>query len=417
MKHKVNDRIFAIEEQLKIYPDPPMNPEMEIMGSLTVFSREVKDRVQQQEFLSQWDVEIMERFKKGILSLKPKYNVRDSPRGPPPSPEVINLCDDSPPSARSSPVIRKRTAPNSDQISPFPKRQRPVSTSPVKAEGIDLPGLWSAAPTYRGVAPRPATKTLADIRKLIRRNATPGQPGLVSASVYQPMYTEAARGWIDHLQEFVKATLDFLQGEIISIMDSSFGNLKNTSFYKESEKHMLEFINNLRMELGSQLGRLFSLESQRLFTKDEESLERNKRQEKKVLGRHRHHYRWAAQNGDDRPAIRRVEELTEEELAQEAIAMQKQMSKMLPDPFEPELSVAAYVRGYYLTAANRFIDNVAIHVMSGLFPDVARVIDKHLHEKLGLAGSSASKFILSRDVYPVRIIWLTRHKVLRCCKP
>lgn len=53
--------------------------------------------------------------------------------------------------------------------------------------------------------------------------------------------------------------------------------------------------------------------------------------------------------------------------------------------------MVAYVRGYYLTAANRFIDNVAIHVMSGLFVDVAREIENYLPQRLGLTDGPISR--------------------------
>lgn len=406
MKHKVNGRISAIDEQLRLYPDPPPNPEMEIMGSLAVFSREVNSRVQQQEFMSRWDFHFMEKFKKAILSSKPKYNVRECPRVEQPSNDVIDLCDDSPPGTHTPP-IRKRVAPDADQGPPFPKRPRPANSSPLKQEGTDRCGMWAGVPAFKQPAfqqpafkPRPATKTLLDIRNLIRHNAIPGQPGLVSANVYQPMFTEAASGWYRHLVEFINETLNFVQMEIMAIMNQAFGNIMNTTLYRESKVHMKAFIDSLSSDLGSQLTRLYTLESKRLFTKDEESLARNKAQEKKILVRHRHHFRWAAHSGDDKSVVvRKMEDLTEEELAQEAIAHQKQMAKMLPDPYEQELSVAAYVRGYYLTAANRFVDNVAIHVMSGLFPDVARLIETYLPEKLGLTGGSASEYFLPRKLY------------------
>ncbi|KAK0640791.1 P-loop containing nucleoside triphosphate hydrolase protein [Cercophora newfieldiana] len=390
VKQKVNDRISAIDQQLKAYPDPPPNPEMEIMGSLAAFSRDVRDRVQQQEFMSRWDHHFMEKFRKAILSAKPKYNVRDSPRNDQPpatSIAVIDLSGGSP-VAHTPTRNRKHQLSNKEDDSREPKRPRPESASPVKQETADWPGIWQAVPNFNQ---RPITKTLADIRNMIRRNAIPGQPGLVSGAVYQPLFTEAAVGWHRYLSEFIKQTLDFVQMEIRAIMDRALGSVMNTTFYRESDIHMQAFIDGLRVELREQLTRLYNLECQRLFTKDEASLERNKAQERKVLVRHRHHFRWAAHNGDEPPpVVRRVEDLTEEELAQEAVTIQKQMARMLPDPFEQELSVAAYVRGYYLTAANRFVDNVAIHVMSGLFPDVARKIETYLPEKLGLSGGSAT---------------------------
>jgi hypothetical protein len=62
------------------YPDPPPNPELEIMKSLTEFTIHVKDRVLHQDFLSTWDTQCGEPFKEAIMKGKPKFNVRDNAR-------------------------------------------------------------------------------------------------------------------------------------------------------------------------------------------------------------------------------------------------------------------------------------------------------------------------------------------------
>ncbi|KAK3349813.1 P-loop containing nucleoside triphosphate hydrolase protein [Lasiosphaeria hispida] len=386
VKKKINDRIGHIEEQLQHFPEPPPNPEMEIMTSLAGFSNKVKDRVSEQGFLGSWDSRFMEPFKLRILGLKPKFNVREHSRTVV-APVVIDLDADSPPAPR-----KRGPAFDVEQCTPTPKRQRVLQppATPVKPELVDEPGVFSGAQSFRSFTTPgrvTRTKTLMDIRQLIRRNAIPGQPGLVSASVHEPLYKEAAMTWDTHLEAFIRDTFDFLHMEIMQILDGSLGHLKNTAVYKESLEHMKAFVETHRNELRGQLGLIFKLESRRLFTKDEDSLERNKALEKKILVRHRHHFRWAAHIGDDSMApIHKMEELTEEELAQEAVRMQREAAKMLPDPFDQEINVAAYVRGYYLTAASRFIDNVAIHVMSGLFPHIASVINSYLHDKLGLTG-------------------------------
>lgn len=405
MKLKVNNRIDVIDQQLKTFPEPPRNPEMEIMKSLARFSRDVRDRVREQSFLNTWDAHFMEPFKQKIIGLKPKYNVREFTRPPPAENSrtmpIVLLDDDSSP----SPLTRKRPA-TPGPVNSAIKRQRPGHgnpVTPVKSEVADRQGIYSATatPHTRPVTVRPAlngrARSLMDIRNLIRENAPPGQPGLISAAVYQPLFTEAAGKWLAHVDAFVAQTFDFLQSEITRIMNFSFGHILNTAVYKLSREHMSAFIAKHRSELAAQLRLIHSLEAQRLFTKDEDSLTRNMVSEKKVLVRHRHHYRWAAHSnpGDELPpALRKMEELTEEELASEAARMAKEAAKMLPDPFDPELGVAAYVRGYYLTAASRFVDNVAIHVMSGLFPTVAAVIDVYLHEQLGLTGGQTSEFLL-----------------------
>jgi hypothetical protein len=359
------------------------------MRSLTEFTIRVKDRVTHQDFMSIWDARCGEPFKKCIIELKPKFNVRENARAS--RPIFIDLESDSP---SASPAVRKRSGP-SDLTQATPKRQRgPQTNGFIKTEAVDQP-RWPATPSH----PRSATpanvmtpgrasrsKSLMDIRNLIKRSAVPGQPGLVSASVYEPLYTEAAKLWAAPLDAFINRTFAFLQAEIFAILDSAFAHLKNRAIYKESCDHMRAFIETHKFELRQQLHLIYSLEAQRLFTKDEEALERHKAAEMKILVRHRSHFRIAAHNGDELSAVPKLDDMTDEERRQEETKMAKELKNLGPDPFEPELAVAAYIRGYYLTAANRFVDYVSIHVMSGLLPRVASVIDTYLHERLGLAG-------------------------------
>ncbi|KAK4147347.1 P-loop containing nucleoside triphosphate hydrolase protein [Dichotomopilus funicola] len=398
VKRKVATRLDDIGAQLQRYPDPPPNPELEVMKSLTEFTLRVKDRVMGQDFMSVWDGRFAEPFKKFIIGMKPKFNVRDHAKTAKPA-VFIDLDGDSP---SSSPTVRKRQAPAMDQTqaTPTPKRQR--SQQIIKTEVPDQP-VFPATPHH----PRSATpaltpsrggrsKTLMDIRNLIRRAAIPGQPGLVSATVYEPLFTEAAKTWAPHLDWFINSTFACLQSEIFGILDNAFAHLKNRAVYKESVDHMRAFIEAHKFELRTQLEMIYKLEAQRLFTKDDESLKRNQTSEMKILVRHRNHFRIAAHNGEEVSAVPKVEDMTDEERKQEENKMAKELKNLGPDPFEPELAVAAYIRGYYLTAANRFVDYVSIHVMSGLLPRVASAIDTYLHERLGLVSHGASVEVLQR---------------------
>ncbi|KAK5658095.1 hypothetical protein OQA88_2651 [Cercophora sp. LCS_1] len=406
VKVKVHARIAEIGGRLKCFPDPPKNAEMEIMRSLAGFTRDVKDCVERQDFLSSWDANYLEAFKNEILKLKPVFNVREpqqakqgtasTPVTPMRnnSPTIIDLCDSPPP------TNRKRPAP--EMATPQKRQRVPISITPngIKSEVVDYSGIYPSTPSRLRPSAKPLpSKSLLDIRGMIRQRATPGQPGLVSPEVYHPLYTDAARTWRPFLNNFIDQTLDFLQQHIMMILNQSFSHLQNTVVYRKSKNHMKTFVDDMKSDLRTQLNTLYDLETKRLFTKDEDSLNRNKALEKKILVRHRHHFRWAAHNQGEQPVrILKMEELTEEELAQEAVRMQKEAAKMLPDPFEQEIEVAAYVRGYYLTAANRFIDHVAIHVMSGLFPRIASSIDEYLHDKLGLTGSSPRDENLFNDL-------------------
>lgn len=395
MKEKVTTRLLDIGQQLKKYPDPPPNPELEIMKSLAEFTIRVKDRVTNQDFMSIWDDRFGEPFKKYIIGMKPKFNVRDHAKS---SRVVINIDDDSP---ASSPSGRKRSAPVTDLTQATPKRQRHQQANGIKTEAPDHP-VFPSTPSHRRAA-TPMTpsrggrsKSLMDIRNLIKRAAIPGQPGLVSANVYEPLYTEAAKTWAPHLDWFINNTFAFLQMEILAILDAAFAHLKNRAVYKESLEHMRAFVEAQKTELRAQLQLIYQLESQRLFTKDDEALKRNQVAELKILVRHRNHFRIAAHNGEEVQSVPKMEDMDDEERRQEETKMAKELKNLGPDPFEPELAVAAYIRGYYLTAANRFVDYVCIHVMSGLLPRVASVIETYLHEALGLTTRVAAQEVLQR---------------------
>ncbi|KAM7208314.1 P-loop containing nucleoside triphosphate hydrolase protein [Naviculisporaceae sp. PSN 640] len=398
VKLKVNDRLDDLTRQLEKYPDPPPNGEMEIMRSLSQFSTRVKARFQDQNFMSLWDQEAAEHFKKGILGLKPRFNVSE------PSASrrvVIDLVDSPPPASRKRPGQQGTTP-----VTPS-KRARgdmPGSGATVKAEEM-TPATSRTFPRSGSAVPFPLTpmipaaprsKDLMAVRTLIRRYAVPGRPGLVSTSVYEPLYTESARLWMYHLEAYIGKTFRLLEDEIMHILEGSFPTLKSRAVYKESVMHMKEFINKHRNDLRSQLFLLYNLESKGLFTKDEETLQRNMASEKKILERHRYHCRLAARNGVEVGPIPKMEDMSDEDLAKEAANMAKDARILGPDAFDQEVGVAAYVRGYYLTAANRFIDLVCIHFMSGLLPEMATLIEEHLDERLGLTQGGATADVLER---------------------
>ncbi|KAK0629323.1 P-loop containing nucleoside triphosphate hydrolase protein [Bombardia bombarda] len=403
---EVNKRLHEVTLRLQTYPDPPANPEMEIITSLAEFSIRVKDRVMHQDFVSQWSSQMAEPFKRVILSLKPKFKVNE--------PEFVDLNN-------PASYMRKRPGPDNVPTTPSKRPRGGLQVNggqvnggqtngdgPVKVEELDRvvftptsqrrlgsPNTSFTPSSTPGRGPS-TSKNLMEIRSIIRRSAIPGQPGLVPTSVYEPLYTEAARSWGPHLEQFIAQTFGLLNREVMQTLDSAFPNLKNRAIYTISKQLMAEFLDCHRKELRDQLLLIYSLESHRLFTLDDESLARNKASEKKILERHRHIHRWAHRTGENVGRISKIEELTEEELAQEALRMQKEVRQLGADPYDQEVSVAAYVRGYYLTAANRFIDYVAMHVMSGLFSRISLVIKTYLPEKLGLNDRHAAPEILDR---------------------
>ncbi|KAK4643769.1 hypothetical protein QC761_405260 [Podospora bellae-mahoneyi] len=392
VKRKVLERLNFIAEQLQLYPGPPANPDLEIYKALTMFSSLLKKRVIDQEFMSTWDTACSARFTRAILELKPKYNVRLFAKSSAASAPV--LIDLDTPTREGSPTPtpsgRKRAAP-----AETPSRRQRIKAE--DAEGRSYPSTPTNMRTTMTPTKGRPSKTLMDIRRMIQRNAIPGQPGLVSSNVYEPLFTEAAKAWKGPLQTFLNQTFNFLSKEIQEILDSTFAALKNRAIYKLSTEHMQAFVEMHKKELQAQLALIHELEGTRLFTRNDDALHRYKAEELRTLTRHRNHYRIAAHKGDE-PAssLPKIEELSEEELAQETAKMEKDLRQMGPEPFQQELDVAAYTRGYYVLAAHRFTDIVCMHAMSGLFPRVASVIETYLQDKLGLTGNRTTPEMLDQ---------------------
>jgi hypothetical protein len=182
--------------------------------------------------------------------------------------------------------------------------------------------------------------------------------------------------------------MKLLQEEITKILDQAFSKLRKRAIYREAKSLVNAFLDEHRDRILCRFNYTHKLEAHALYTLSDETFERNRETERRILLRHRHHYRWVAHTGQTGDRIRPWELLTEEERIQDQARMQKEALKLGKDPYEKELEVAAWVRGYYLTAANRFVDNICMHIASGLFPDLSESVGTFLDTKLGLVNSA-----------------------------
>ncbi|KAK3332803.1 hypothetical protein B0T19DRAFT_111703 [Cercophora scortea] len=409
VKAQVNSRLTRIVEDLSKYPDPPLNPELEIMRSLDNFANSVKERVLHQEFESRWDRDTVEPFKASILKMKPVFNVAE-PR------DAIDLenANGISGSFRAGSVTptpaRKRPLANDSRSPSTPKRVRTAASLRMDAvRGGESPspggqrqGAFAPSPLSSIASPivggRPGAKSMSllELRERIKQNAIPGQPGLVPATVYAPLYLNAAKRWKGPLDGFVKRTFDLLKDVIKAILDRSFGPLENRTVHKESARHVNAFIDQCQKELQAEVDTIYNLETQRLFTKDEKTLKIHTDYERFALNRHRYYHRVAARQEEPVERIPIFDELTEERQAQEKTKIEKEMNKLGKDSFEQELEVAAYVRGYYVTAAGRFVDSVSIRIISGLLPKLADDVGSSVSKSLGMDVLPRTTALLNR---------------------
>lgn len=397
----MHQRLNTVVTQLKKLPELPANPELEIRKGLLDFANIVKTRLKGQEFSTQWAVRA-EDFKKSILAMKPKVVVK--PENSVSS--VIDLDSDSV-ASRSSPQPKRRTTTDHySEVQATPSKRRgngsfmsgANGTNGVKAEEPSPSPYqftprgprFSAAPT---VGPSPGntvarSRTLPQIREILVSKRRPGMPNAIPYEVYEFLCMDAVKPWNKPLSTFLNATMQLLQKEAMSSLDQAFSNLKKRLVFREAKKHLGDFIKGHRETLTAQLMHTYRTETFRLYTVNNAFFNHNLEEEKRILARHRHHYRWAAHIGQASESLKPLDKLNEEERVQEQSRMQKEANKMGKDMYEQELDVVAYVRGYYLTAAFRFIDNVSLQMTSGIFPSISESVDFHLDRKLGLLDSA-----------------------------
>lgn len=371
LKSQIAHQLEDITRSLEGLPEVPENKELEIMQSLSKFADLVRSSTQSRDFLVRWG-QIADHFRDRILGLKPKYVIKEPP------------------------VIRTMEQDGLEMFADIV-----TITTPRKRPN---PG-GEASPSKRPRMARPAARSLSDMREIIRNSRLPGQNDVDDADFYAPLLLESLEPWTRPLADFVEYTIRLLKNMLVGseghdaqaqhggILGQAFARLTKRDIYTRSRQHINAFIDQRKASLMKQLQAYYAMELQRPFTQDGDRERHNREKEKAILTRARTHQRMLAariacgQEDPDvvlRERLPKMEELTEEQLRKEAHTRAKNEEKLGPDPYGREISVMAHVRGYYLTAAFRFIDVVSMHIISRLFPEVQNEMDDHLQDKLGL---------------------------------
>ncbi|KAK2053035.1 dynamin family protein [Colletotrichum caudatum] len=397
IKQKVQTRLGEIERQLSTLPELPNNVELEVRKSLMNFSTIVKETLRARQFSSNYGT-LSENFRECILQMKPKFVLKDKSDIP-----VLEISDDDDDSANTTPGNRKRSA-NGQGFSNV-KRHRPAPTAngnggsfsvAVKMEDggstPNTPSRRRPPPSAPLVGPfqqysnhGAGFRTLAQIREDIRAKTKAGMPNIVPDEVYEELGRKAVKDWDKPMATFMHETMGRLQKIVDWALDQAFGSLKKRLIFKESKALMDEFLNQRRAETMAFLKEIFEMETFQLFTVNQKAFADYERSESRVLTRYRHVMRWQAFSGEPSD-FHDWEKMTPDQQSHEEKKHASELAKMGPDPFDKELKVAAYVRGYYMLAALRFTDTVCLSITSRMMPKIIQDLDFFLEKKLGLVG-------------------------------
>lgn len=381
-------------------PELPSNVELEVQSSLIEFIERARSRLRDTEKLSG----LPDNFRECLLDMKPKFILKDTSDIP-----IQEISDDE---SDAGSTITNNGTPTSKRRSMQPpttpaKRQR---TTDALANGNSFNGhikpeesrgsLPPPSPARRAQFPEPFTKfsdvgrgfrTIRQVREEMKAKARVGMPELIPQEVYIDLCREAVLPWDGPMKVLLNRIMDLLQGLLEGALKKAFENLSKRVVYQECRKHLKSYLAEHRKGTEEALALVYRLETHGLFTINHEAFNRCRKDAHQELVRFRHRMRMEAAGFRDTKPLIPWASLNEEKRNQEEKRRETDLNKIGPDPFDRELDVVAYVRGYYRLAALRFADSVALHITNGMIPEIERHLPYYLDGKLGLRGPDAAK--------------------------
>lgn len=291
-------------------PEMPDNPELEVRRSLMQFTTDVKARLTSKGFVTAWG-QIADDFRRIILELKPKYKVM--PEGflmqHPEQGQSHHISDMESvlSGGNNSPSLStKRGRPidlTNDLAQPSPQRRRGMNGSAIKNEdgngSFNTPSRAQHKTAHGLLIPAriPGT-SLAELRRLINSEREAGKPGQVPYDLIERLSIEAVRPWQGPLEDFLRASIKFLQREMDAALDKCFATLKKRQVYRSSHKLCEEFLSQHRARVREYLLRNLKIEGHKVCTMDEPLWKMHQVKEDHLLRRNRHFFRWKQFNND-----------------------------------------------------------------------------------------------------------------------
>jgi hypothetical protein len=213
---------------------------------------------------------------------------------------------------------------------------------------------------------------------------------LVPDEVRETMCLDAVKKWQGPLETYIDKTAELLERVTNQTLEESLGVLRRRLIFKECQAHLKEFIDKIVASQRARLSEIYDSETYQMYMMNEDVFARYKAQELEQLRRARAIYRLKAvaliEWGYE---IKKPEEMSDDERNKEHKILNQHLPKIGNDPYETEIEVAAFVRGYYMTAATRFVEGVAMNVNSYLFRMMgSSELDMFIDQQLGLFGKA-----------------------------
>lgn len=296
--------------------------------------------------------------------------------------EVISLDEESPVLDRGQfdPAPRFR-APEPKQEPQLGSPKRHVNGAEKhrgSTEELPNPFVSASFQSYR------LKVSIGDIRNTLGNYSKPGAPGHIDFRAKDELCMKSVKVWERPIERYLDIVLEMMRHQATGILDQVLSKWRQTELYKESFTHLEEFFALFETSLRETCSDILNLEFYKLFTINKRSFLHYMEAEMKKI--------------KDARRTRRAKVLAEQLMrgvhtrgdstARRHAILQKTKAikdeELGEDPFRTEVEVAALVRGYYLTAADRVCDQICLTIHGSLFKQAHDKIFRYLESSLGL---------------------------------
>jgi hypothetical protein len=434
---KVRIATEKVDAQLRECPEvPDTDIRNVVMQHLAQFSSDVRSVMNGEaielggeetaSFQSPW-ADLADHFRDVVLFIKPRIVVKHESDNVIQN-VVVDLISDDEESLPATPNRKRQRVSESPTPGPAPKRiiqtdqtgntvkrgetmqppfqppiqpqmQPPMARGPSRVSTSHNP--FSHTPFARLALLGKGFVGLSDIRQYIAKHKSAGQPGLVHPKTQNELCLQSINPWSQVLEIFMAQTFSIVREQLLLILHKNLGIYEQTELYKAASELLGRFLDGFQREQETALRQLYEVENYKSFTINQTSIADHKAKELEALTLARRQVRARAvvdQQMRLDPKKKLPADLTKEERNK---ILNKRMAEVKdeqlgPDPFRLELDVAAYVRGYYMTAAFRFVDSVCLSVQAKFFREIRENILFHLEKELGITTPRDGKHLFHR---------------------
>ncbi|KAM0131014.1 hypothetical protein ACHAO1_007607 [Botrytis cinerea] len=399
IQKKLSAHRAKIDENLRKLPElPSQNVQLEVQRLLHNFSQEVKRLMTSEHtetsFHGDW-TKLSCQFHDLLIHIKPLIGCShksDTQKIP-----VINLdksdddeettfVDVPDTSGRrrrfqdiSSDVVPQPTF-KAENSTPETSRPRPI----LNARGPSNPFRGTVFEKYTELG-----RNFANIGEIQNRmqNSSYGLPDVVDPRIHRFYCQKAVSRWKGPYQAVLHAAMSLLRSSVQSILEKHLGIYRQTFLFKKSTETIREWLDKLCAQQLQTLEDIYQTESFAPFTLNEKGINENKKTELEKLQQSRHKNRascFVDKQLATNPKKIKAEKFTPEyHNARKVLVSQVTPEQLGRDEFAVQIDVAAYVRGYYIVAANRFADSVCLSLKNRLFRHVHEEVENYIETQLG----------------------------------